>query len=125
VVRIRTEKSLTHNAAYVPYGISFVASPEEGKADQGEAEPDENGHKAGQGRVPVTVAARLFFRAREQIKHLRLLVFRKRQVTASEGSSKEKKAQEPLVSRMIESIHKFLHFLKFAIVTLNANKNQL
>jgi hypothetical protein len=40
--------------------ISFDASPEEGKADKGEAEPDENGHKAGQGRVPVTVAARLF-----------------------------------------------------------------
>ncbi len=58
-----------HNTAYVPYGISFDASPEESKADKGEAEPDENGHKAGQGRVPVTVAARLFFRAREQVKH--------------------------------------------------------
>jgi hypothetical protein len=40
--------------------MSFVASPEEGKADKGEAEPDKNGHKAGQGRVPVTVAACLF-----------------------------------------------------------------
>jgi hypothetical protein len=61
-IRIRTKMSRIHNTAYqYRYRtISFVASPEEGKADKGEAEPDENGHKAGQGRVPVTVAARLF-----------------------------------------------------------------
>ena len=33
--------------------------PEQGQADQGEAEPNEDGHKAGQGGVPVTVAAGL------------------------------------------------------------------
>ncbi len=57
-IRIRTKMSRIHNTASV---LSlFVTSPEEGKADKGEAEPDENGHKAGQGRVPVAVAARLF-----------------------------------------------------------------
>ena len=32
---------------------------EEGQEDEGEAEPDEDGNEAGEGRVPVPVAARL------------------------------------------------------------------
>jgi hypothetical protein len=59
-IRIRSKMSRIHNTAYQYRTISYVASPKEGKADKGEAEPDENGHKAGQGRVPVTVAARLY-----------------------------------------------------------------
>ena len=44
---------------YSPFKDYFENLPEEGEKDQGEAEPDQDGHKAGQRRVPVPVAARL------------------------------------------------------------------